>query len=59
MAVQGFLGRFVMVSFPGKVLFAESEQSPPLWVIDATFFAGQPVVGVDPDDLSMARPQRR
>src|SRR5262249_1717661 len=41
MAIKQFLD-FVMVSSADSVTFAESNNSPPLWVIDRRLFAGQP-----------------
>jgi len=45
MAIKRFLD-FIVISSVDSVSFAESEGSPPLWVIDRTLFAGQPSLSV-------------
>src|SRR5262245_59785168 len=41
MAIRQFLD-FVIISTADSAIFAESRNSPPLWVIDRRLFAGQP-----------------
>src|SRR5215469_3741818 len=46
MDTRAFLD-FVVISSADSVSFAESEGSPPLWVIDRKLFAGEPSLSVE------------
>src|SRR5262245_48899587 len=45
MDIRRFLD-FVVISSADSVSFAESEDSPPLWVVDRQLFAGQPSLSI-------------